>query len=489
MLQDIIKERLKKLQKLREAKIDPYPAKVRRTTAIAEVLARFKKLETAKKKIFVAGRVFGFRDQGSLLFVDVRDETGKIQGVLKKENLDNFKLIKDTLDIGDFAELGGEVFTTQKGEKSIEALDFRIIVKSLRPIPTDFYGLEDIEMRLRKRYLDLLVDPETKEMFIKKSRFWEAVRNFLKEKGFMEVETPIMEAVPGGADAEPFITHHNALDTDFYLRISLEIALKKLMVAGYEKIFEIGRIFRNEGIDAEHLQDYTQLEFYWAYADYNDLMKLIEEMYKKIIKGTIGGLTTTWHGQKINWGKKWPRIDYVEEFKEANRIDPVSASREDLVFHLNYLVKSKKIEMVPTSPLGKGRLIDLIFKKTIRPDLNNHQPCFLVNPPVEIEPLAKRLPEEPGKVARFQVMAGGTELGKGFSEANDPLDQRKRFEEQMKLREKGDKEAQILDEDFLEALEYGMPPAAGFGMSERFFAVLMDKPIRETVFFPLMKRK
>ena len=295
------------------------------------------------------------------------------------------------------------------------------------------------------------------------------------------METPIFECTPGGAEAEPFVTHYNALDADFYLRISLEISLKKLLVGGFDKVFEIGRIFRNEGIDAEHLQDYTQLEFYWAYADYNDLMKFIEKTYKRVIKSTTGSLVTERHGQKIDWSKKWGKVDYFTIFKEKTGIDLNNASVSDLS------ERAKEAGIKADSSLGKGRLIDLLFKKFARPTLI--QPCFLVNPPIEIEPLAKRIRGEEHKVARFQVMAGGSELGKGFSEANDPLDERARFEEQMSLRDKGDAEAQMLDEDFLEALEYGMPPSAGFGISERLFAVIMDKPVRETVFFPAMKNK
>jgi lysyl-tRNA synthetase class 2 len=312
--------------------------------------------------------------------------------------------------------------------------------------------------------------------------FWDTFRSALKKEGFLEVELPVLENLPGGAEAEPFKTHHNALDTDFYLRISLELPLKKLLVGGLDKVFEIGRIFRNEGIDREHLQDYTQLEFYWAYRDYNDVMALVEKTYKEVILRTCGGMVTVRDGKEIDWSKKWKKVDYGEAFRKANQgLNPVNASRAELLSRANEL----KLQAEKNS--GKGRLIDLIFKKTVRMDLI--EPCFLVDPPVTIEPLAKRKPENPNVVERFQVIAAGTELGKGFSELNDPMDQRARFEEQMKLREAGDAEAQRLDEDFVEALEYGMPPAGGFGVSERLFAVLMDRPIRETVFFPLMRPK
>ncbi len=481
MLSDLIAERLRKLRQIEGEKINPYPPKAERTFVIAEARKRFAALAKSRKKIYLAGRVIGSRDQGNIVFLDLVDATGKLQVVLKKDNLPRFEFWKSVLDIGDFISAAGTLFKTKKGEESLEVKELTMLAKSLRPLPGEWYGLEDIETRLRKRYLDLLANPETKALFEKKAVFWEAVRSYLKSEKFLEVETPVLESVPGGADAEPFKTHHNALDTDFYLRISLELPLKKLLVAGFEKVFEIGRIFRNEGIDKEHLQDYTQTEFYWAYADHNDMMASVEKMFKAAVKKTCGGLTTTFGGKKINWGKRWPKVNYIEEFKKATGLDPTTANKSDLV------VTAHSFGLQPEENLGKGHLIDLIFKKTVRSKLI--QPCLLINQPVEVEPLAKRSPQNPKVVERFQIMACGTELGKGFSELNDPLDQRARFEEQMKLRAAGDKEAQRLDEDYLEAMEYGMPPAAGFGMSERLFAVLMDKPVRETVIFPLMRPK
>lgn len=481
MLEQLIEDRRRKLDRLKEAGVDPYPVTAKRTINIGDLRKDFAKLSRAKKSVAIAGRIASIRDQGGVIFLDIRDESGQVQAVLLKKKLDNFKLLKDVLDAGDFVSVSGTPFKTKKGEQSIEAKAARILSKSLRPLPSDWYGLEDIEARLRQRYLDLNLNPEVREMFRKKAVFWETFRQGMLAEGFLEVELPVLEETPGGAEAEPFVTHHNALDTDFYLRISLELPLKKLLVGGYEKVFEIGRIFRNEGISKEHLQDYTQLEFYWAYQDYDGLMKFIEKLYKKVIKSTTGTLVTSREGNKINWGKKWGVVDYVTAFKKENNLDPLEATREQLAARAREL----KLQLEPA--MDKGRIIDLIYKKTVRPKLI--QPSFLIDPPVEIEPLAKRSRKDPRRVERFQIVAGGTELGKGFSELNDPLDQRARFEEQMKLREAGDKEAQMLDEDFLEALEYGMPPAAGFGISERLFAVLMDKPIRETTFFPLMKRK
>ncbi|MBI5153448.1 MAG: lysine--tRNA ligase [Parcubacteria group bacterium] len=481
MLDDIIRERKEKRDHLTKEGFYPYPPEVVRSHSLREVIQNFVKLSEDKTEVFLVGRVMGIRDQGNLMFLDIVDQDAKFQAVVKSDNLPDFELYKKNLDMGDFVEMSGTLFTTKRGEKSLEVLAMRIITKSLRPLPSAFYGIEDVETRLRQRYLDLMLNQDVRELFVKKSIFWNTFRDILRTSGFLEVETPVLEPTPGGADAEPFVTHHNALDTDFYLRISPELSLKRLLVGGFEKVFEIGRIFRNEGIDAEHLQDYTQMEFYWAYSNYEELMEYLEKMYKKVIEATTGGLTTHWHGHEIQWGGAWPRVEYFEIFKEKVGLDLEAATEDDL------RKKAQQEGITLENNIGRGRLIDLLFKKIIRPHLI--QPMFLIDPPVDIEPLAKRKPGHPHQVERVQIVACGTELGKGFSESNDPVDQRLRFEEQMKLREMGDKEAQHLDEDFVEALEYGMPPAAGFGVSERLFAILMDKPVRETVFFPLMRRK
>jgi lysyl-tRNA synthetase class 2 len=482
MLEDIIAERRKKLDAIKAAGIDPYPARVKRSFAIAHALEKFEDLAASGEKISLTGRLRSLRDQGKIIFADIEDESETIQAVLKEDALVDLAFWRSVLDMGDFISVTGLLFTTRRGEKSLEVHELQLASKSLLPLPDKWEGLQDDDIRLRKRYLDLIAGENLRELFRKKTVFWETFRSALKREGFLEVETPVLENLPGGAEAEPFKTHHNALDEEFYLRISLELPLKRLLVGGYDKVFEIGRIFRNEGIDREHLQDYTQLEFYWAYSDYHDVMRLTEKVYKEVIEKTCGGLVTEFGGKKIDWSKKWPSVDYVEAFKKANDgLDPISASHTELA------AKTRELKLEVDKNAGKGRLIDLIFKKTVRPTLI--EPCFLINPPVEIEPLAKRHPENPAVVERFQIVACGTELGKGFSELNDPDDQRARFEEQMKLRAAGDAEAQYLDEDFLEALQYGMPPAGGFGVSERLFAILMDMPIRETVFFPLMRAK
>jgi lysyl-tRNA synthetase, class II len=481
MLDDLIKERQKKLQAIKDAKIDPYPARVKRSFSIADALTDFDELAKSEKAVSLTGRLRGIRDQGKIIFADIEDESGKIQVVLKEDAAKDFEFWRTVLDLNDFISATGPLFATKKGEKSVQVKELQIISKSLLPPPDKWAGLEDIEARLRERYVDLMAHPEVRELFAKKSVFWESIREFLHGEGFLEVETSVLEQQAGGAEAEPFKTHHNALDTDFYLRISLELQLKKLIVGGFEKVFEIGRVFRNEGIDRDHLQDFTFMECYAAYQDYHDMMRLMETMYRFAIKKTMSGLTTTWQGNKIEWGGKWPEVDYVEMFKKENGFDPLDASRAEL------LKKAKELKLEVDKNLSQGRLIDLVYKKTVRPKLV--QPCFLVNTPLIISPLSKASAVNPKVAERFQIVACGTELGNGFSELNDPQDQRTRFLEQMKMREAGDKEAMALDEDFLKALEYGMPPTAGFGMSERVFAVLMDKPVRETVFFPLMRRR
>lgn len=482
MLEDIIQERRKKLEALKAANIDPYPARVKRSSTIAHALAEFDKIAMSGDAVSLAGRLRSLRDQGKIIFADIEDESGKIQVVLKEDTLAELPFWRDVLDVGDFISVTGPLFATKRGEKSLEARELQFGGKTLLPLPDKWDGLEDVELRLRERYVDLLAHPEVRAMFAKKSIFWASVREFLQKHAFVEVETSVLEPQAGGAEAEPFKTHHNALDTDFYLRISLELQLKKLIVGGFDSVFEIGRVFRNEGIDRDHLQDFTFMECYWAYHDYKALMKLIQKMYQFTVEHTMGSLRTKWQGYDIDWGQSWPEVDYVHAFKEANGgLNPLTASREEL------FDKAKELGLAPEKNLQKGRLIDLIYKKTVRPTLI--QPCFLVNTPILISPLAKASPEHPDIAERFQVVACGTELGNGFSELNDPLEQRRRLEEQMKLKAKGDKEAMSLDEDFLRALEYGLPPTAGFGMSERVFAVLVDKPVRETVFFPLMRPK
>jgi lysyl-tRNA synthetase, class II len=483
MLNEIKEIKLKKLENLRKAGMDPYPEKTGRTMANKEALNKFDDFQ--EKELVLAGRVKSLRPMGGSAFAHIEDGSGKIQLFLSKKNIESekYKLFIDTIELGDFIEVKGKLFKTKTEEITLEMSDWKILSKSLAPVPTEHFGVKDKEELLRRRYLDLMMNSETRELFRKKNIFWQTARNFLAKKGFLEVQTPVLENIPGGAEAEPFVTHHNALDRDYFMRISLELPLKRLLVGGYEKVFEIGRLFRNEGIDREHLQEYDDLEFYAAYTDLKEGMKLVEKMYKEIVKKVlVDAMESEFGGMWINWGGKWETKDYFKLFKQETGIDlDKEISVEDLQ------KKADELGIKYEKNYGKGRMIDTIYKKTVRPKLI--QPCFLTGQPIEISPLAKKDPKNPRKVLRMQVLVAGSELGNGFAELNDPIDQRARFEDQMKLRAAGDAEAQMLDEDFVEALEYGMPPAFGFGFSERLFSLLMNKSVRETVIFPPMKEK
>lgn len=479
-LEDIINHRKVKLQNITVAGMDPYPATTERTHTNTEALEQFDALQS--QTVVLVGRIRSMRGMGKLLFLHIDDGLGRIQVLVKSDDIgeDKFAFFIDNFDLGDFIQVSGNLFLTKTEEKTLKAVEYKMLAKSLRPLPSEHYGLEDVEIKLRQRYLDILLDHGTKDLFVKKNQFWKSIRQFLENEGFLEMQMPILEPIPGGAEAEPFVTHHNALDRDFYLRISLELPLKKMLVAGYEKVFEIGRIFRNEGISTTHLQDYTQMEFYWAYGDFEKLMQLTQRMYQQVIEETFGTLQITSGGITCDWSGDWQKVDYIALFKEHTGIDLETASDDELKEHAT--AKGIKFEDFAQ----RGRLIDLIFKK-IRNHIPSDKPVFLVNQPIELEPLAKRDSNNPKVVQRMQIVAYGTELGKGFGELNDPIDQRQRFEDQMKLREAGDSEAQMIDEDYLEAMEYGMPPAAGFGLSERLFAVLTDRSVREIVVFPPMK--
>ncbi|HLE49488.1 MAG TPA: lysine--tRNA ligase [Patescibacteria group bacterium] len=473
-LEEIRKIRLEKAQKLREMGINPYPSKAKGpTTPVATAL------DSMDKKVAVAGRLMSFRSHGNVTFADLKDETGKIQLWFQKNNLNEQYKVLNLIDIGDFLYAEGTVAKTKSGEISIDVANYQILTKSIRPLPSIWYGLKDEEERYRRRYLDLLLNDELKDLFRKKAIFWQSMREFLVNKGFLEVETPALEATAGGADAKPFVTHHDALDTDFYLRISMgELWQKRLMVAGFEKTFEVGRQFRNEGLSREHLQDYSQMEFYWAYANYEDSMSLVEEMYKYVADKTFGKLKFTITDQEVDLKKKWEKIDYRDTILQNTGVDISNADKNTIVAKL----KGLKQEFNEKEP--RERLIDNLWKG-VRKGIAG--PVFLVGHPVEVSPLAKRKEDNPKMVERYQIILAGSEMGNGYSELNDPVDQAERFKTQQKMREEGDVEAQMHDKDFVEALEFGMPPVTGFGISERLFSFLADKPIRETVLFPLLK--
>ncbi len=481
-IEEIRNTRIEKAKILKDKGINPYPASSTIDYYISDIVKDFEEI-LKKGKIHLVGRIMSIRGQGGLIFLNFNDGTGLFQALLKKDEMDEkvFDLFHDTVDIGDFVEFFGELFITKRGEKTIKVETWKMLTKSLRPLPEKWHGLQDEEERFRKRYLDIISNPEVKELLLRKSIFWSSMREFLSKRNFMEVDTPTLENTAGGAEAKPFITHYNAYDMEVFLRISPELWLKRLMVAGFPKVFEIGKVFRNEGVDAEHLQDYMHMEFYWAYADYNLGMKFIEEMYKFVAEKTFGTLNFKIRGFDVDLGGEWKRYDYVETIEKMTGINILKSSLSDIENKLREL----KVEY-DRKGFNLNRAIDTLWKYC-RKQIGG--PGFLVNVPVMMEPLAKRMEKNESLVERFQVIIAGSELGKGFSELNDPIDQMGRFTEQAKLRTEGDEEAQMMDGEFVEALEYGMPPTFGFGLSERLFSFLSDKPIRECQNFPFMKPK
>ncbi len=481
-IDEIRDARIAKLQILQKKGINPYPAKSKRELSLKEAVDSFSDLEKEGAVKWVSGRIMSLRGQGAIVFVTLFDGTASFQGLLKKDVLgeEKFDLWNEVVDIGDFVELHGNFFTTKRGEKTIEAKDWRMLSKTLRPLPEKWHGLTDAEERFRKRYLDILMSEEAKELLIQKTKFWDTTRTFMKERGFLEVETPSLEVTTGGAEATPFKTYNEDFKLPLYLRISIgELWQKRLMAAGFPKTFEIGRAYRNEGSDANHLQEFTNMEFYWAYADYEDGMKLVEELYKKIASEVFGKTAFETRGHKFDLGGKWERVDYRQIVKKETSIDVLSTTYEEV---------KKKLDSLKVVYDGDTmeRLIDSLWKYC-RKKISG--PVFLTGHPKLVSPLSKSDPKNPELTERFQVIIAGSEVGNGFSELNDPMDQAERFAAQQELLNKGDKEAMMPDMEFLEMLEYGMPPTCGFGFGEMLFAFLADKPIRETQFFPLMKPK
>jgi len=483
MQNELREARLDKLARIKKLGIDPYPAICERTHAIKSALDDFENLSSNNQEITLAGRLMTVREHGALTFSDIEDQSGKIQLFFKKDEVgkEAYEMIGN-LDIGDFIQASGILFTTKKGERTVSVKKYKILAKSLLPLPEKWHGLNDEETRYRKRYLDLIINKDVRNLFLKRTEFINNIREYLNKNNYLEVETPVLENIPGGADAEPFITHHNKLDIDLYLRISLELHLKRLIVGGFEKIYELGRVFRNEGMSTQHLQEFTMLEFYWAYADYESLMTFTEDFYTTVIQKTFGSLEIKYQDATLNFKAPWPRIDYREIVLKESGVDiDLYPTKEDM----QKIAREKGMKADPKA--GRGRLIDQLYKKLVRPKLI--QPCFLINHPLDISPLAKKKDDDQTKTQRFQVLIAGAEIGNGFSELNDPIDQKERFEMQDKLRAEGDAEAQRMDEDFVEALEYGMPPTAGFGVGiDRFFTILTNQEsIRDTVFFPMMR--
>jgi len=484
-IDELRKIRLKKLKTIEKAGFLTFPLASKRTHRIFEALDNFGKISRSKKEIILVGRIKSIRVHGGSTFLHIEDGTAKIQAFLRRDRIGekSYQFFLDNFDIGDFVELKGILFKTQKGEKTIEVSDFKILTKSLLPLPAKWYGLKDIEERYRKRYLDLLFNPQVKGKFELRSKIIREIRNFLEKEEFLEVETPILQPIYGGAKARPFKTHLNALDIDLYLRIAPELYLKRLLVGGFEKIYEIGKCFRNEGVDRFHNPDFTMLEFYWAFANYKDLIKLSEKLFTQLLKNLFGKLQYSYQGKKIDFKTPWPRIEFSQLLKKETKIN-LEEINQDALFK-----KAKEMGVKVEKGASKAEIADEIYKKFCRPKIWN--PTLLIHYPLGFQPLAKSLEENPQKLANFQLVVAGFELINAFSELNDPIEQRRRFEEQEKLFKAGFEEAQRIDEDFLEALEYGMPPAAGFGLGiDRLVTLLTDShSLREIILFPTMKPK
>ncbi len=480
-IEELRAERIKKLEALEKAGYNPYPTNSRRTHSIEEAFKNFSDLKDNNKDVVLNGRVMSARGGGALLFVDIYDGSGKIQVVVKSpespQEIHDF--FSSYVDVGDFIEVTGKMFNTKTGQESLLVHGVSMLSKSLLPLPDKYHGIQDEELRLRERYLDILTDQELRKLFEMKAKFWDVSRNFLKTRGFLEVETPTLEITTGGAEARPFATHHNDFDLDVFMRISVgELWQKRLMAAGFPKTFEIGRIYRNEGSSQEHLQEFTNCEFYMAYADYNDGMSLVQELYRTIATEVFGTTKFTTRGYTFDLNDDWQKIDYTDEIVKQTGIDINTATDDE--------IKEKLEELkVKYDGTNRERLIDTIWKYCRK---NISGPAFLINHSLIVAPLAKK--NEDGLTAQiFQPILAGSELGKGYSELNDPIDQRKRFEIQQKLIEGGDEEAMMADYDFVDMLEHGMPPTCGFGFGERLFAFLSDRPVRETQMFPLIKPK
>lgn len=472
-------ERIEKLHKLKEQNVELYPSQAQRTYMIDAVLSNFGSLEKDQSEVIVCGRLRSKRTHGNLSFADIEDTSGRMQiAVSKKEVGDSYKTFVKLIDASDFVAVTGRVFTTQAGQQTIMVHSWKLLTKALRSLPTDHFGLKDDDDRFRKRYVDLAINPELRAMFMRRAKFWRVMRSFMESKGFIEVETPYVEVTTGGAEARPFATHHNDFDLPVYMRISIgELWQKRLMAGGFEKTFEIGRAFRNEGSSPNHLQEFTNMEFYWAYADYNDGMMLVQELYRTIAQEVYGRTKFTTRGLTFDLADEWVKIDYVDEIVRQTGVDVLIASEQDLKKVLDRL-------QVKYDGENRERLTDSLWKYCRQ---NIAGPAFLVNHPVLMAPLAKRCAHMPDRAEKFQPIIGGAEVGNGYSELNDPVDQRMRFEQQKKLIEAGDEEAMMPDWDFVEMLEYGMPPTCGFGAGERLFAFLEDRTLREVTLFPLMK--
>lgn len=482
----LIEQRLKKLQELRQEGIEPYDGRFIPDSKAAELQSRFnnashEELENQPFNAKAAGRIIALRDFGKAAFCHIQDASSRIQLYFKKDVLgEKFRLLKK-LDIGDIIGVSGRLFKTKTGELTIEASDFIILSKSLRPLPEKWHGLKDIETRYRQRYIDLIVNPQVKEIFARRSAIIKAIRDFLEMNEFIEVETPMMHQIPGGAAAKPFMTHHNALNLDLYLRIAPELYLKRLLVGGYERVFELNKNFRNEGISTRHNPEFTMLEFYIAYRDYNFLMTFTEELFSYTANRVLGTLKIPYGDTIIDLTPPWKRVKMLDALKEKGLPDEALSDPQGAISW----AKGNGIEIQKGSSIGK--ILDEIFKELVEPELI--QPVFIMDYPLELSPLAKKKSDNTALVERFELFIAGREIANAFSELNDPIDQQERFLRQVEIKKQGDEEAHWMDEDFVRALEYGMPPAAGEGIGIDRLVMLFtnSQSIRDVILFPQLK--
>jgi len=489
-MNDLMKVRRDKMNALREQGIDPFGKRFERTHSAKQIIEEYdsftkEELEEKEVTVILAGRIMTKRGKGKAGFAHIQDLSGQIQIYVRKDAVgDEQYEIFDSADLGDIVGVKGTIFKTKVGELSIKVNDFQLLTKSLRPLPEKFHGLKDVEQRYRQRYLDLIMNPDTKKTFITRSLIIQSMRRYLDNNGYLEVETPMMHAIAGGAAARPFITHHNALDIPLYMRIAIELHLKRLIVGGLEKVYEIGRVFRNEGVSTRHNPEFTMLELYEAYADYRDIMSLTENMIAHIAQEVLGTTKVTYGDYEVDLTPKWNRIHMVDAIKEHTGVDfwPEMSTEE-----ARRLAKEHGVEIKDN--MQYGHIVNEFFEQKVEDKLI--QPTFIYGHPVEISPLAKKNADDPRFTDRFELFIVGREHANAFTELNDPIDQKERFEAQLKEREAGNDEAHMMDEDFVEALEYGMPPTGGLGIGiDRLVMLLTNSPsIRDVLLFPLMKNK
>ncbi len=486
---ELIQQRFKKLAEIRAMGEKPYAGRFVVTASAFGLLNMYEQtskeeLANERVKVTLAGRIIAMRSFGKACFSHLQDGSGKIQLYFQKNTIgdERFGLFKK-IDIGDFIGVKGFLFRTKTNELTIDVEDFTLLSKSLRPLPEKWHGLTDVEIRYRQRYVDLIVNPEVKRVFILRTKIIQSIRAFLNARGYLEVETPMMQTIPGGATAKPFKTHHNALDMDLYLRIAPELYLKRLLVGGFERVYEINRNFRNEGISTRHNPEFTMLEFYAAYADYRDLIEMTEEMISTVARDVLGTMEVDYEGQRINLAPPWKRITFLDSLREAGVPDDAITNTD---MAKDY-AKSLGANLQGGEPLGK--ILNEIFEAMVEPKLI--QPTFVTDYPTDISPLSKKREDDPNYVERFELFIVGRELANAFSELNDPVDQKDRFLKQVSEREAGDEEAHQMDEDFIRALEYGMPPAAGEGIGIDRLVMLLtgSSSIRDVILFPQMKKE